>query len=81
MTQLILEIPQRQDISLLLALCKRLNIRVIENKQNIASASISMDNSDQKIILQGLPTRTDFEAFVQDFEESRKDKSLDGRKD
>ena len=77
MTRIVLEVPQDQDLDLLLALLERLNIRVvqktIEKEQSVATTK------DQAFILKGLPSRKDFEDFVREFEQSREGHPLPGR--
>jgi hypothetical protein len=74
MTQLLLEIPRQQDLDMLLALFKRLNIRVVQ--RSAGTPESKSDDEETAFILAGLPPVQDFEAYVQEFEESRKDKSL-----
>lgn len=76
MTRIVLEVPQDKDLDMLLALLERLNIRVIQRTSEKASPP---SKNDQAFILKGLPAREDFEEFVRDFEESRKDRPLPGR--
>lgn len=77
MTRIVLEVPQDKDLELLLALLERLNIRVIQ--RNSEKKKPKLEKDDQAFILKGLPTRENFEEFVRDFEESRKDRPLPGR--
>jgi hypothetical protein len=74
MTQIVLEIPRRQDLDMLLTLFKRLNIKVVQRVENKPKSK--SDEEDVAMIVAGLPPRQDFEAYVQEFEESRKDKML-----
>ncbi len=74
MTQILLEIPRRQDLDMLLALFKRLNIRVVQRP--VETPEVMSDEADIAFILAGLPPMQDFEAYVREFEESRKDKPL-----
>lgn len=76
MTQLLLEIPRQQDLDMLLVLFKRLNIRVVQRSGDTPSAK---SDDEVAFILAGLPPKQDLEAFVQEFEESRKDKPLPSR--
>lgn len=77
MTRIVLEVPQDKDLDLLLALLERLNIRVIQRaSENTPPAAVKNDHA---FILKGLPARENFEEFVRDFEESRKDRPLPGR--
>ena len=77
MTRIVLEIPQDKDLDLLLALLERLNIRVIQ--KTLEKEEPRAAKEDLAFILKGLPARKDFDAFVRDFEESRKDRPLPGR--
>lgn len=77
MTRIVLEVPQDKDLELLLALLERLNIRVIQRTSEKKKPAPVKD--DQAFILKGLPARENFEEFVRDFEESRKDRPLPGR--
>lgn len=77
MTRIVLEIPQDKDLDLLLALLERLNIRVIQKTHEKEETRAAKE--DLAFILKGLPARKDFDAFVRDFEESRKDRPLPGR--
>ncbi len=77
MTQIVLEIPRRQDLDMLLVLFKRLNIRVVQAPEKKAAAK--SDEDDVALIVAGLPPKQDFEAFVQEFEESRKDRPIPSR--
>jgi hypothetical protein len=79
MTRIILEVSHDKDLDLLLALLERLNIRVIQKTPEKEQPGAA--KADQAFILEGLPARKDFEAFVRDFEESRKDCPLPGRED
>jgi hypothetical protein len=74
MTQLLHEIPQQQDLDMLLALFKRLNIRVVQRSARTPSAN--SNDEETAFIFAGLPLRQDFEAYLKEFEESRKDKFL-----
>lgn len=77
MTRIVLEVPQDKDLDMLFALLERLNIRVVQRtSENTPPAPAK---NDQAFILKGLPAREDFEEFVRDFEESRKDRPLPGR--
>lgn len=76
MTRIVLEISQEKDLDLLLSLLERLNIRVVQKIDEKEQSSIQ---ADRILILKGLPAKKDFNAFIQDFEESRKDRSLPGR--
>ena len=78
MTQLLLEIPRDQDMELLLALLRRLNVRVIKTSV-VPTAPQSEDDEDIAFIMAGLPAKDDFEEFVREFEQSRQDKPLPGR--
>jgi hypothetical protein len=76
MTQLLLEVPQQQDLEMLLSLFKRLNIKVL-NQTQAKEKEIPLNNdAEAAFILAGLPPKQNFEAFVQEFEESRRDKPL-----
>ena len=77
MTRIVLEIPQDKDLDLLLALLERLNIRVIQKTHEKEQPGAAKE--DLAFILKGLPVRKDFDVFVRDFEESRKDRPLPGR--
>ena len=77
MTQIVLEIPRRQDLGMLLALFKRMNIRVVQRPEKKTESR--SDEADVAMIVAGLPPRQDFESFVQEFEESRKDKQMPSR--
>jgi hypothetical protein len=77
MTRILLEIPQNQDLDLLLALFKRLNVRVVQ--RTVESPAPRQDDTETALILAGLPAKKDFEAYVSEFEESRKDKPLSSR--
>lgn len=74
MTQLLLEIPRQQDLEMLLTLFKRLNIRVVQRSG--APPESKPDDAETAFILAGLPPKKDFEAYLKEFEESRKDKPL-----
>lgn len=77
MTRIVLEVPQDKDLDLLLALLKRLNIRVVQRTSNSEpSAQVS---SEKAFILRGLPAREDFEAFILDFEAGRQDRPMPER--
>lgn len=77
MTRIVLEVSKDKDLDLLLALLERLDIIVI---QKISEGDQpSQAKEDRDFILKGLPARKNFESFVRDFEESRKDRSLPGR--
>ena len=79
MTQLLLEIPQNQDLDLLLALLKKFEVRVVR-RSVVPGPSMPKSNDPQiALILAGLPERADFEEFVREFEESRKDRPLPNR--
>lgn len=73
MTRITLEISQDKDLELLLALLERLNIRVVKKSASKDQAGLQDDDT---FILNGLPARKDFEAFLLEFEESRKDRPL-----
>lgn len=77
MTRIILEVSQEKDLDLLLALLKRLDIRIIEKTAD--STPEASTKKDQDFILQGLPAREDFEDFLRDFEAGRQDRPLPGR--
>lgn len=77
MTRIILEVSQEKDLDLLLALLKRLDIRVIQKTAERPAESSTSE--DRNFILQGLPAREDFEDFVRAFEESRQDRPFPGR--
>ncbi len=77
MTRIILEVPQDKDLDLLLALLERLDIRVVQKMPGQEQPAAAKD--DRAFILKGLPARKDMETFVQEFEESRKDRPLPGR--
>ena len=77
MTRIVLEVSQAKDLDLLLALLERLNIRVIQTSLEKEQPAEAIEDHD--FILKGLPAREDFEDFVRDFEESRKDRPLPGR--
>jgi hypothetical protein len=74
MTQLLLEIPRQQDLEMLLTLFKRLNIRVVQRSGSTIEPK--PDDAETAFILAGLPPQQDFEAYLKEFEESRKDKPL-----
>ncbi len=74
MTQIVLEIPRHQDLDMLLALFKRLNIRVVQ--RSVETPEIVPGDRDKAFILAGLPPIDNFEEYVREFEESRKDKPL-----
>ena len=74
MTQLLLEIPRQQDLEMLLTLFKRLNIRVVQRSVNAVEPK--PDDAEIAFILAGLPPKQDFETYLKEFEESRKDKPL-----
>lgn len=74
MTQLLLEIPKQQDLEMLLTLFKRLNIRVIQHSGTAVEPK--PDNAETALILAGLPPQQDLDAYLKEFEESRKDKPL-----
>ena len=66
MTRIVLEVSQEEDLDLLLALLKRLDIRIVqETSEGIPEAPTS---EERGFILQGLPEREDFEDFVKDFD-------------
>ncbi|MBV6443046.1 MAG: hypothetical protein DYG98_13145 [Haliscomenobacteraceae bacterium CHB4] len=77
MTQLLLEIPRQQDLDLLLTLFKRLNIRVVQRSGDTIGPE--PDDAETAFILAGLPPKQDFETYLREFEESRKDKPLPSR--
>lgn len=79
MTQLLLEIPQNQDLDLLLALFKRLNIRVVQHVNTPPPSASKQEDPEAAFIMAGLPQKEDFESFIRAFEESRKDKPLPHR--
>ena len=68
MTPLLLEIPYHQDVELLLALFRRLDVRVVE--PSIAPAQ-PITEEDVAFITAGLREKEDFEGFVHKFEEGR----------
>jgi hypothetical protein len=74
MTQILLEIPRRQDLEILLALFKRLNIKVIQGP--VETPAPNPEAEDIALILAGLPARKDFNAYLSAFEDSRKDKPM-----
>ncbi len=78
MTRLVLEIPQQNDLPLLLAFLERLNIRIIQRSEE-NTVSTAQVEAAKAFILKGLPAREDFEEFVQEFEESRQDRPLPAR--
>ena len=73
MTRLVLEIPQQNDLPLLLAFLERLDIRIVQRSEENTVSAVQAE-ADKAFILKGLPVREDFEEFVQEFEESRKDR-------
>jgi hypothetical protein len=77
MTQLLLEIPRQQDLEMLLTLFKRLNIRVVQRSGSAIEPK--PDDTETALILAGLPPKQDFEAYLKEFEGSRKDKPLPSR--
>jgi hypothetical protein len=77
MTRIVLEVSKDKDLDLLLALLERLDITVIQKTSE--DELPAQAKGDRDFILKGLPARLDFESFVRDFEESRKDRSLPGR--
>ncbi len=79
MTRLVLDIPRIQDMRLLLELCERLNITVVERADAPAPQPLNPEHPDIKTILAGLPSRPDWNTWVRDFEESRADRLLPGR--
>ena len=67
MTRILLEIPQNQDLDFLLALFKRMNIRIV---QRSSEPPLSAQNDeDTALILAGLPEKKDFASFLEEFEE------------
>ena len=76
MTRILLEVPQEKDVALLMALLKRLNIRVIQPVP--ADEQMSASTEDQAFILNGLPEREDLEEFLREFELSRTDRPVSG---
>lgn len=77
MTRILLEISRDKDLELLLALLKRLEIRVVQTETNQPQPALS--DEDRAIILKGLPERADFEAFLLDFQQNREDRPLPDR--
>ncbi len=77
MTRILLEVPHDKDLSLLLALLDRLEVRII-NKTFEKDQSIP-EKEDLAFLMKGLPARKDFNDFVHDFELSREDRVLPGR--
>jgi hypothetical protein len=80
MTRIILDVPQGKDLDLLLALLERLDIRIVQRTVDETPPLPAPAKNDQEFILKGLPERKDFEAFVREFEESRQDRPLPGRR-
>jgi hypothetical protein len=77
MTQLVLEIPENQDLELLLALFKRLNLRFVHRTiLDDTNEPLTAQDADLNLILAGLPPKDNFEAYIRDFEDSRKDNVL-----
>jgi hypothetical protein len=72
MTQLVLEVPKDKDLQLLLALCQRLEIRVVET--TFSPESKSKLEEVRRVIEAGVPDRSDFGTFLQEFENNRKDR-------
>lgn len=77
MTRIVLEVPQDKDLDLLLALLKRLNIRVVQRTSESEASAQAV--SERTFILQGLPARKDFEAFVREFDLNRQDRTMPER--
>lgn len=75
MTQLKLEVFQTNDLSLLLSLCQRLGIRVVEQTELPLVNPRPISEEDGRLILAGVPIRKDFSSFVTDFEASRQDRA------
>jgi len=77
MTRILLEVPHDKDLSLLLALLDRLEVRII-NKTFEKDQSM-LEKEDLAFLMKGLPARKDFNDYVHDFELSREDRALPGR--
>jgi len=77
MTRILLEVPHDKDLSLLLALLDRLEVRII-NKTFEKDQSMP-EKEDLAFLMKGLPARKDFNDFLRDFELSREDRVLPGR--
>ena len=75
MTYLKLAVPQTDDLSLLLSLCQRLGIRVIEQEKLSPSTTPSLTEEAQQVIMSGVSPREDFSSFVEKFEASRQDRA------
>jgi hypothetical protein len=75
MTHLLLEIPQNQDLELLLLLLKKFEVRVIQRTIS-PEPFFKTEDSFIEFVMAGLPDKPNFEEYVRDFEESRKDKPL-----
>ena len=75
MTYLKLEVPQTDDLSLLLSLCQRLGIRVIEQKELPSSPALPLTEEAHRLIMSGVSPREDFSSFVEAFEASRQDRA------
>lgn len=74
MTHITVEVPYDKDLGLLLALLKRLNLRVVEKSMVDDTPNVSLET--QTLILNGLPHRKDVESFINDFEESKSDRQF-----
>lgn len=72
MTHITVEVPYDKDLSLLLALLERLNLRIVD--KSIVKEEQKVNLETKAFILKGLPARKDIEAFIRDFEESKLDR-------
>ena len=79
MTRLVVEIDRQQDVELLLALIRRLDLRVVEPLTQSEPEKPGPSDELRSFILQGLPEKQDLNAFILDFEVSKKDRVLPGR--
>lgn len=73
MTQLVLNIPNEQDINWLLPLLQRLGISVDAPKSTLTPEILAYHHT---IIAKGGTDKDDFEAYLREFQESRQDRLL-----
>lgn len=73
MTQLILNIPNEQDVDWLVPLLQRLGISVADSKTNLTSEKLAYH---QAIIAKGGTDKANFDEYLTDFEKSRQDRLL-----
>ena len=73
MTRIVLDIPNNNDVELLLPLLKRLGV-IISNHPN--KLSDSEQEHHEKIVVKGGKKIENFEEFMEDFQKSREDRVM-----